>query len=701
MAANHPQLGAALSNIAELNRVYLEHQRESLREAEAGSRGSEKSAKNPKKRDDREKKPKKRKDKKRKDDRKSKKRKRERDDTKSKRGKKSKSRSRKEREASSSSSSSSSSSRSSGESSGGSDDDGVVGCASDSNAVDTAKRILAGFPDVRTDLANILRSVDAGEAVSVAGVPDDRLRAEMTALFRALGMRARETAKTGRLWSSRKGAEAVLARGAPAFEGVGGEQTLETLSETRGKEKDAAPDPEVARAEEAKNLAPIVAPNEANEAVVREAALARRAEAKNENDDARTTKPPVTNPTELHEREPVTHIEPPAIGPSIGPAMPPPSRPPPRVVLGPAMPPRAALEAAAALAADGDVGPAPPEIVREVELVGAEARAAAAARVLAAVRGSGDAYDILGVDPGVASGAGVDARAVTPAALKKVFWKLSLSVHPDKCAHPDAAGAFDAVKKAHEQLCDPAARSRVDAAREERAARAGFDSWLEQERARARWRATRGEAAPGDEAILRGGEGPEETRGGREEWMTKLPEQRRPVAGGEPASGGSGAAKAFARTTFVERDARTVADWTAAPSEAAEAEKRLLLAAREAMYAAPAEAAEAAEARRRLEQVARASRGQTLLEKHQEREARAAKAAKAKKKEAKKKGDAARAGDGDGTGWTYKPWNRETDLEAGRASTKALSAGELLKKAGGDLKGRFGSGGGGTEGGGR
>ena len=48
-----------------------------------------------------------------------------------------------------------------------------------------------------------------------------------------------------------------------------------------------------------------------------------------------------------------------------------------------------------------------------MELVGAEARAAAAARVLAAARGSGDAYDILGVDPGDASGAGVDARAVT------------------------------------------------------------------------------------------------------------------------------------------------------------------------------------------------------------------------------------------------------------------------------------------------
>ena len=34
MAANHPQLGAALSNIAELNRIYLEHQRESLRAAD-------------------------------------------------------------------------------------------------------------------------------------------------------------------------------------------------------------------------------------------------------------------------------------------------------------------------------------------------------------------------------------------------------------------------------------------------------------------------------------------------------------------------------------------------------------------------------------------------------------------------------------------------------------------------------------------
>jgi hypothetical protein len=47
--------------------------------------------------------------------------------------------------------------------------------------------------------------------------------------------------------------------------------------------------------------------------------------------------------------------------------------------------------------------------------------------------------------------------------------------------------------------------------------------------------------------------------------------------------------------------------------------------------------------------------------------------------------------EGDGTGWEYKPWNRDTDLEAGRTSTKALNPEDMMKKAGGDLKGRFGS----------
>ena len=109
-------------------------------------------------------------------------------------------------------------------------------------------------------------------------------------------------------------------------------------------------------------------------------------------------------------------------------------------------------------------------------------------------------YDIPGADPGDASGAG-STPARLPAALKKVFWKLSLGA-PDR-AHPDAAGAFDAVKKAHEQLRDRGAvawtqraksapRARADPAEQERARRGGGDARR---------------AAPGDEAILRGGDG--------------------------------------------------------------------------------------------------------------------------------------------------------------------------------------------------
>jgi hypothetical protein len=124
------------------------------------------------------------------------------------------------------------------------------------------------------------------------------------------------------------------------------------------------------------------------------------------------TAPPEPDRTEALQNEPQNEPEEPE--PPIGPS----ARPPLAVkkTLGPAMPPRAMLEAAAlesTYAADEAVGPAPPEIVREVELVGAEARVAAAARVLAAARANGDAYDILGVEdiPGD-DGAGVDAERV-------------------------------------------------------------------------------------------------------------------------------------------------------------------------------------------------------------------------------------------------------------------------------------------------
>ena len=193
MAANHPQMSAALKNIADLNAVYLAHQRESLKAAEDDARRASRSSKKSKK--DSKRKDKKRKDKNSKKDRKSRKHK---DDKKDKK-------SRKERKASSSS----------GSSSGASSSDSDLDSASEDRrgrrgggriaqreelergrtAAECARQILAKFPDVRGDLRGLLRTVDDGEAVAVDGIPDDRLRALVAHLFDSLGLA--RSSKTG------------------------------------------------------------------------------------------------------------------------------------------------------------------------------------------------------------------------------------------------------------------------------------------------------------------------------------------------------------------------------------------------------------------------------------------------------------------------------------------------------------------------
>jgi hypothetical protein len=118
--------------------------------------------------------------------------------------------------------------------------------------------------------------------------------------------------------------------------------------------------------------------------------------------------------------------------------------------------------------------------------------------------------------------------------------------------------------------------------------------------------------------------------------------------------------------------------------------------------------AKAEESKKLVDDFNEKRRPKSLLEQHREKaekeskdaraRARAEKKAKEKAKAEKsskkrKKGDtgADEGEEGDGTGWEYKPWNRDTDLEAGRTSTKALNPEDMMKKAGGDLKGRFGS----------
>ena len=715
MAANHPQMSAALKNIADLNAVYLAHQRESLKAAEDDARRASRSSKKSKK--DSKRKDKKRKDKNSKKDRKSRKHK---DDKKDKK-------SRKERKASSSS----------GSSSGASSSDSDLDSASEDRrgrrgggriaqreelergrtAAECARQILAKFPDVRGDLRGLLRTVDDGEAVAVDGIPDDRLRALVAHLFDSLGLA--RSSKTGAYILPRD-AQKATTRLAMIFdmtpeqlapferarspwraseepkepnEPDGADLTMEPDGSDRGGESGL--EGRAMTGEEADALlgtTPVDDTDDDDDTAGGDTAGGGTAgDGKNATGGAerllrfKAPPPPAPIPDVIGpSARPNPYDVPPALGPEG------------KRVLGPMVPPRAMLDAAAreaaAWAAEA-VGPAPPEIVEEAELTGMEAKIAAADKALAADADPGkDAYDVLGVPP----------EEATPAVLKKTYWRMSLLVHPDKCEHPNAAAAFDVVKKAHQSLLDPTERAAMDAAREEKKKMEGFDEWLAGERERAEWRRLQGTPLPTDDEILNGPKPPEDAAG-REEWMTKLPPQMRPRAGAP-----SGNVTSFATRTFVERDASTIADWTDTPKDAATREARLFLEAQEKMYSLPAaraahDAARAQESEKLVDEFNEKRRPKSLLEQHRERAEKESRDARTRAKAEKKARDKAAASGkkrkkgeegGDGTGWEYRPWNRDTDLEAGRQSTKKLNPEEMMKKAGGDLKGRFGSSGG-------
>ncbi len=237
----------------------------------------------------------------------------------------------------------------------------------------------------------------------------------------------------------------------------------------------------------------------------------------------------------------------------------------PRRVLGPAMPAREVLDAAAALA-EQMTGPPPPELVAEAEGASAESRDQAVARVLRVMPlagAEGDAYAVLGCAEGAA-----------PGEVKKCFWRLSLLVHPDKCAHPRAAEAFAAVVKAKDELSDSAARGLLDGRRAEAAMRAEFAAELTGRVQAAQWRRSRGLAPlAGDEELLDGGEGGEGGKGGREAWMTQLPPEKQVRAGAPPAPLTS--VQAFSRVERVGRG--DTSEWTDTPVERAQRMQRNLL----------------------------------------------------------------------------------------------------------------------------
>ncbi|KAL0052999.1 hypothetical protein WJX82_011271 [Trebouxia sp. C0006] len=195
------------------------------------------------------------------------------------------------------------------------------------------------------------------------------------------------------------------------------------------------------------------------------------------------------------------------------------------VAIGPAAPPPELLAAAAQLPWEEDeedvedlIGPAPPEMAEELDGVGGDERVAEVARVIRLLSNlpagqEADAYDVLGVEPSATSGE-----------IKKRYWRLSLLIHPDKCAHPRANDAFQAVSKMSKELQDVSKRKAIDDAREDARLFKIASELADDEERKRQWRVARGEATAEDLAgPVRRGPQP------RDSWMTDLPPERVPT----------------------------------------------------------------------------------------------------------------------------------------------------------------------------
>ena len=639
MVGNHPQLSAALTSVQALNAAYAAHQREKLRGGDDD--------------DDDERRRRKKEKKKRKKTSKEKKRKRERE-----RGTK-----RRRRDGTSSSGTSSSASSSDERDERRSVREQV---SRGRDAAEALRHMLAKFPSERESFRELLRAVDGGRGVATAGVADERVRKYLEYFFdNACLVRS---SKTG-AWALGDGDLSLSSRFGAVFD-----ETPDALASlSRAREPWLGLDPEVVAAAKAKKDEARAAkranakPSTEIQVLTGEEAHAFMAE--RESDSERDEpKPSAPGPTQ---RPPASASA--DIGPS--------SRPPPvtsgadtdlsaKRVLGPMAPPKSMLEAAAAdLAFDVTFGPPPPELVAEMESTSDESREACAMRLVRTLRRGGDAYDILGVSPEDTAGF-----------IKKKYWKLSLMVHPDKCAHEDAKDAFDAIKKAHSALSDPTQRAVVDAKRNEANEREEFEQWLAGEREKAAWRRMKGTPLPGDDELLDGAKDDGNTR---DEWMTHLPPEKRPNQGPPTAN-----VTAFSKTEKVARTAEMEAAWTDTPQQAAEREKQLFLQAQEQQYALPAAKAKEEETKRLVEEFNATRRSKSLVEIHQERQRESTKREKKDKKDKKEKDrDKKRDDPNDGTNWEYRPFDRDTDLKLKKPGQ--LKPEEMLKRAGGGLGDRF------------
>ncbi|XP_039116047.1 uncharacterized protein LOC120251555 [Dioscorea cayenensis subsp. rotundata] len=337
-----------------------------------------------------------------------------------------------------------------------------------------------------------------------------------------------------------------------------------------------------------------------------------------------------------------------------------------RRVIGPEMPSRELLAAAAELTqaeatlreaeeeVDNDlfIGPPPPAIVAEAESANEAERFEEVSRIAGAEVDK--PYDVLAVN-----------WKMSFDNIKKRYWKLSLMVHPDKCSHPQAHQAFVILNRAFKDLQDPDKRKAIDEKIKLKEEQEQFEAELKELREAARWRQLQGISLEGDEELLAVvKEAPK-----RDEWMTTLPPERKP--GMPPRQSTS-----FSKTGKEGRGDTSV--WTDSPSDRAEKAKLNYLEAynkAKAISDVDGENSKRSSNASLVDEYNASKRSVSLLQKHQ-----------AKGKQPKKKSKQPEKEEWVGA-HPWKPWDRETDLSAGRKKVDLDS-----KNMGQGLTSRFSSG---------
>uniref|UniRef100_A0ACD5VRR8 Uncharacterized protein n=2 Tax=Avena sativa TaxID=4498 RepID=A0ACD5VRR8_AVESA len=318
-------------------------------------------------------------------------------------------------------------------------------------------------------------------------------------------------------------------------------------------------------------------------------------------------------------------------------------------VIGPAMPSRELLAAAAEMtealrcrdaeleADDGFlIGPPPPAMVAEAASANEAERFEEVTRILGA---DADAlYDVLGINWKMSSDN-----------IKKRYWKLSLLVHPDKCPHPSAQEAFVKLNNAFKDLQDPQKRGAIDEKIKTKEEREQFEVELKAMREAAEWRRLQGVSLEGDEELLAVPKQPEAPPM-RDEWMTTLPPERK---AGVPM---------HSTTSFSMNGKEGRGDtsaWTDSPLDRAQkAQQNYLEAYNKAKAIADGyeEKVTASDASL-VDKYNSSKRSVSLVQKHRESKKEKTKEKKKHKQREKEEWE---------ENHPWKPWDREKDISAGR-----------------------------------